>query len=743
MVNSAKLVSLKSVACGVLLPVSLTLAQGAYAQEVVEEAAPGASETSNYSDTAVSAEQSSEVSEAAVAEVSMESTEASPEVSDYSDSSSEETGSWFRNLDFNVGGFVRLEGAYSTGSDNPFNQGGDPYNGVSVRRQAGDPFTGFGPIAANSNFVNTLRTLPLVGPLLDAIPIVNGTLPLSDTISRPVPKDSNDFNLFYIRGELEGAFRFTDNLSLIGRVRGIYDPGIYEDFDGRSSFGPGGPTIGGDAALYRGKRPNYFEYRVEGDSSPNPLEWAGDNYQLYFPTLILQYHQGPLNIRAGNQQIAWGQALFFRVFDVVNGLDLRRHTVLDNAQEEFSDKRVPSLGLRIGYQVNESFLLDAFGQKFQPTIYGNPNTQYNVIPSQFTIHDLYAQDGYDSKINYGIRLKGDFGQFGMQAMAVRRYNPDGVFRWTQSGVNHNLPTSNLLGLAENLVNNGLTPNPITGQVGTTGELLAQTPFEAVSTGVWSADEWFNYAGMVRLNGITALNSAIEEFGPSTTSLLAFPAGSYEAAHNELDTFFMAAGGAMRGHLAREYFAENVFGLGASYVTEGDPGSILDQLIINVEASYTPNRVFTNPSLSKKYLKQDAFLGALVLEKYQRFSEAFPATYMVLQYMYRNKDDLFGRSLEGYGGSVDRAATGVNGAHYVAFAFQQPFPQQIWRLDFAALYDPRGGLLVQPGVKWKPAGEWTVEMFYSFIDTVHGNPNDNALSTLDFADELSLRLSYQF
>ena len=42
------------------------------------------------------------------------------------------------------------------------------------------------------------------------------------------------------------------------------------------------------------------------------------------PAFYLDYNKGPLWVRVGNQQIAWGEALFFRVFDVVQGLDLRR-----------------------------------------------------------------------------------------------------------------------------------------------------------------------------------------------------------------------------------------------------------------------------------------------------------------------------------------------------------------------------------------------------------------------------------
>lgn len=614
-------------------------------------------------------------------------------------------GGWLSGIDYSLGGFIRPELVFKTGDENPNNQDGNPYNGRSVQRVPGTPVPG----------VNAL-SFEIPNPLL------------ADTIARPIASSDNWTSYHILRGELELGLHFNADLGLVARVRGIYDPGHYDEFDARSVADDRGGISGGDPALYQGK-PNYFAYHAEGSGKPNPLEWSGRNYMVYFPALFFDFNHGPLNVRLGNQQIAWGQALFFRVFDVPNGLDLRRHSVLDYAQEEYSDKRVPSLALRVGYQITDELLADAYFQKFQPTVYGNPNTAYNVIPAQFTVHDLYGN--YDNKFSYGLRLKGNYGQWGFQAMAVRRYNPDGVFRWTASGVDKALPSSNPLGLVEN------TLHP-------TGPIMAQTAFEASPGGVYSADEWFHYAAMVRLDGVAGLNAGIDEFQPATGQLLASHADTFNAAHNELDTFFIAAGGSLRGHIAREYFQENVFGLGASYVTEGEPGSILDQLIINLETSYTPNRTFTNPSLSRNYLQEGNSITALVMEKYYRFTQAFPATYFVFQAMHRTKDDLFGRSLKGYGGTDTSTPTGLSGgSNYLVFAFQQPFPQDIYRAAFAALYDPKGGLLLQPGIKWKPSGPWTIEAFYTYIDTVYGNPNNNALSTAKFANEGTIRVGYQF
>ncbi len=91
-------------------------------------------------------------------------------------------------------------------------------------------------------------------------------------------------------------------------------------------------------------------------------------------------------------------------------------------------------------------------------MYSNPNTPYNVIASQFTVHDLYAQ--FDDKLDAGIGFKDELGGIGLQAIYAHRYNPDGVFRWTASNVNRDLP----------------------GLVGS-GAAMQGTPLEVDSTGV--------------------------------------------------------------------------------------------------------------------------------------------------------------------------------------------------------------------------------------------------------------------
>ncbi len=619
------------------------------------------------------------------------------------------------NMAVSFSGFVRVETALKTQhKENPFNQGGNVYDGVPVARAAYVP-PAFGP------------------PNWNSVPFG-----INDTIARPIPKSDNTFNLHILRGEGQMEVKFTEDLKFFARLRAIGELDSYDDFDARSVRNIYGGISGGLPSLYAGQV-NYFDYRVDHDSHPNPLEWSGSKYMVDFPALFLDYNHGPFNARLGNQTIAWGQAIFFRVLDVPDGLDLRRHSVLDYAQEEYSDKRVPALALRLSYQVNAAILVDGYVQKFQPTIYGNPNTQYNVIPVAFTVHDLYHDGGYENRFSAGLRLKANFGQWGFQGIYARRYNPDGAFRWTASGVNKALPNINADG----------TPNALAVAVngangGNAGTALQNTPFEASPGGVYSGQEWFQAAGMARLDGVAALNAAIRAF-PATAQVFASPAGSYQEAINELNTFFMAGGGSLRGHIARQYFEETNIGGGISYVTEGSPGSLLDQLIINLEATYTPNRIFTSPDLDVGFLRKNDIVTALVLEKWQRFSQAFPATYLVFQYMHRTNSDLFGRSLQGYGGSVTSTPAGITrGADYIVLAAQQSLSQEIFKLGFAALYDPRGSVLLQPGVQWKPSGRWAVDLFYSYINGhLKGNQNNSVLGNAEFGNEVTLRVGTQF
>ncbi|MDZ4079012.1 DUF1302 family protein [Hydrocarboniphaga sp.] len=621
-----------------------------------------------------------------------------------------EGGGWFSGVGFSFSGFSRIETAIRmTGEENPFNQRGNLFNGVPTARCGGVPPT---PVC--------------ISP---------------DVATRNGQKANNQFNLQQFRTHLDFQATFNENWSARALVRGIYELGEYDNFSR--------DAVGSNADGYLYGKPNFFEYdNYRKGGCQNRLEVCGRNYMVDLPNFTVDYQNGPLLIRAGNQQIAWGQALFFRVLDVPNGLDLRRHLFLDYTPEEYADERISSPAIRASYQINNEWEADSYVQMFQPTIYSNPNTPYNVIASQFTVHDRFNQ--VDDKLNYGLRLRGSVANVGLQFVYANRLNPDGVFRWTESGVNRGLPGAlpNVVpGLTDTVSQLlGLALDPIGGGIPLTGAILARTPFEVDPTGVVSATEWFTYAGMARLSAVEGLNASITDF-PATALLLANPVDSNEAAMRELDLFFQLSGG-LRGHIERQYKRENNIGFGTSYVIEAEPGSLLDQLIVNFEAMYTPDRTFTAPSLGAGYDEREEWVTALVMEKYHRFSDAFPATYMVFQWEHRTESDLYGRLLDGMNGDSRNTAGGIggkwNGWDGLVFAFQQPFPNLVYRVDAAVLYDTRGGLLAQLGLRWKPSGPLSAEVYYTYLNGgLGGNDNDNIISTIDYADELGIRLGYQF
>ena len=580
--------------------------------------------------------------------------------------------------DWDMSGFIRQEGAYSLsngGRENYWDQGGNMYNGKEI--------------------VNSLGF----------------------TVERPKSLDEdNDWNLNMTRGQLDIDAKFSDSLKFVAKVRAVYAWDTYDSF---------------------GNDTNYFETPLRGDCGTT-LEVCGKDYMIDLPSFYLDYNSGAFWMRVGNQQIAWGESYFFRVLDTPNGLDLRRHSALDWASEEFSDKRVPALGVRASYQFDNGWELEGWTQQFAPTIYSDENTPYNVVASQFVLRQKDGFNEVDNEWNFGARFRGQIGELGLQFTYTNRRNPDGVIRWDALGFNP-------------FTKAGI-PDPGIGDV------LAQTPFEPFTTeGIYSSNEWWNYAGRSRLNG--TLQQVFDDF-PAAQALadgviaaLGYPAGTqvanYQISSQVLDAFFTPAAGGLgnlRGYIDRRYYREDIIGFGTNYMFFSEPDSLLDQLIVRFEATYTPNKLFTDPQLAQSYKEADEWVTSLVFEKYQRFSNSFPATYMVLQWMHKSESDLFGRHLDGYGASTQEAPGwtgpgGRNGFDAISFALQQPSPTLAWRTDFAVLWDPKGGYLIQPGVRWKPAEAWSAELFANFIGGQ--SDNENTLTTFDYANEVAFRLTYQF
>lgn len=575
--------------------------------------------------------------------------------------------------DWSFSGLIREEVAVKmTDDQNINNWAGNPYNGVAVPNS----FT-------------------------------KQVLGVDTTLTRPASqkKDTN-LNMLATRLELNVDGKLTDNWAAHLKVRGFTD------------------QVGKVEDAFKDK--NLFEQNFGASRSGGVLGAAGKDWMLDLPIAYLDYSNGPVWLRIGNQQIAWGEALFFRVADMANGLDLRRHSVLDVAAEEFSDKRVSSPAVRGTWRATDTTQLEGFVQMFRPTVLPTENSPYNPIPAQFSVDQKTGYDDVKNKLNFGFRLQGQYDNIGVQAFALRRNNPDGVFRWTKAQG--------------------------TGAVGDSAFV------GGTGVGVYSAQEWFRYASSVRLDGLGALQTALNEFNtaPLGATALAGACGASGAAGTAgttgnisvnsksasciLDGFF--TGGDLRSWLVREYPRETVFGFGLNTVFSGEPDSFTDQLIGRFELSYTPNKKFTNPTLSRDYIVKDETNFAFIFEKYHKFSQALPATYMVFQWMHKSASDLFGRSLTGSNnipGSAPRGESG--GSNNIAFVLQQPSPSLEWRFDFAALTDLNGGWLLQPGAKWKINKSAQLDIYANYLKS--SDKGKDFGQGLEYAREVFVRASYYF
>lgn len=686
-------------------------------------------------------------------------------------------------VDFNITGFVREEVAVSVTNDqNPFNDAGNLFNGrmvpnatnpAIVTAKGGPAANGFSIFGGNLSGVRTLGVCNRNGSLTGGVCDTNGdgVADLSGANTKRIP-----FNLFATRAEVDIQASWTDKIKTYTKIRAFYD--------GSSSF---------TNAHFNDQFETQYGWR-HGDG--NLLEKHSSEAVVDIPALYLDYNTGPFWVRVGQQTIAWGEAFFFRVFDVANGLDLRRHSVLDVGAEEFSDKRVASPAIRMSYTFGNAWEVDTFAQMFSPTVLPATDSPYNVVFSGFTWRDTGQMDEARNSINFGVRLNMPLTEsFTMSAMAVSRVNPDGLVRWQDA------PTTLSFG---NNPSNGL-PNPFCfGPNNGSAQFL---PASAMKTalltpladgkcgsagmpdefGTASWQEWVTEAGLARLDplngardfalggaknaaGVSAGALASMAFGliqnPSGTGPLGAVSGpadvskGFTTAQTKalLDAFFNSFNGP-RGFITRDFKREQVFGLAGNYIVSATPGTWLDQLIVRGEVTVTPNKKFTTLSLSDRgYDEATEVISALILEKYQSIFEGIPATYLVFQWMHRTETDIFGRRLTGQDNQGFRgcdffaaanqnsttcgAPTGVGSSDYATFAFQQPFPNLIWRADFAMAVDFAGGAFFQPGLRYKPSSQWQFDL-YANIVAPFTDKNTTFTETLDSADEVFARVSFFF
>ncbi len=627
-------------------------------------------------------------------------------------------------FDVSVSGFIRQEMAYKLDSDeNKFNRSGSPLNG---------------------------KFFPADGAFsTGALGVAYAGLPLG----KEDKSQNNNWNVFATKAELDFQFSFTNSLTGFMKIRGYYQPDVFGDWKGfdRDDYPYDlSPNVEGI------RDTDEFGVNNHGNEATY-LSMSDNDYMIDIPSMYLDYVNGPWWVRIGQQQIAWGEGLFFRVADQPNGLDVRRHFFLDYGSEEYADERLGAPGVRASYNINSDWEIEVYAQMFQPSVLMAQGSSYNLIAQpNFTVNYEEGFDRVDDQINAGVRLSGQIGNLGVQFFAISQHNPNPVFDLQAGG--------------QKLFTDAQCANP--AALGLLAGLCGfeQQPFIFVDggDGTSSSYEWFWLSGQSGIDGVDVLNGLVEDWpwieafvaglgadtsqdflttvsggGPSDFFGL-IPGGFNGNDFVELFPTFAVFTGhtSLTGVIKAHYESENVYGAGFNYIFFAEPDTWLDQLIMRMELSYTPNKSFTN-NLRHQFIEDDEILTTFVLEKFHRFSRNYPATYLVFEWHWRSESDLLGRNLSGLGGNAHKRPGGGEddrGWHGWVLAFSQPTPALKWRFDVAFLYDEHNGYLLQPGVKWKPTGNFTVEAFINFID---GNGTDSIFNPIDQSDDLTFRVGYQF
>ena len=148
-----------------------------------------------------------------------------------------------------------------------------------------------------------------------------------------VQKDNNWLNLSRAFFQTELTFRPTDFWKLYAKVRLTHDSTEYLDKN---------------LASYNAfplMTPNYGTY-MRPDSGSH---FAAEVWELYSDLRL-----GNLFLRAGRQQIVWGEMINTRIMDLINPLDRSWHFQFE--PEEFENIRIPQWAVRANYQIPQRVL---------------------------------------------------------------------------------------------------------------------------------------------------------------------------------------------------------------------------------------------------------------------------------------------------------------------------------------------------------------------------------------------------
>ena len=162
--------------------------------------------------------------------------------------------------------------------------------------------------------------------------------------------------------------------------------------------------------------------------SGSMLRGGGNDFKAEMSQAYIDYRSGPLWVRTGKQQIAWGEAIALRVLDTVNPLDLSQFLFIDRAFEEFDRIRIPQWFIRADYTIPNLTIPDLTAELIlnpgavTPTILPEQGAPYNLVPSFLKIRNHVNQ----GEPTAGGRLTGTAGGVQFSANFVTKPSDDAV-----------------------------------------------------------------------------------------------------------------------------------------------------------------------------------------------------------------------------------------------------------------------------------------------------------------------------
>jgi len=162
------------------------------------------------------------------------------------------------------------------------------------------------------------------------------------------------------------------------------------------------------------------------------LRGGGNDFKAEMWQAYADYRSGNWWVRAGKQQIAWGEAIALRVLDTVNPLELSQNLAFDRAFEEFDRVRIPQWFLRADYTIPNESIPDLTAEFILnpgivvPTILPPQGSPLNVVPAFLKVRNQVKQ----GEPTVGGRITGTVEPVQFSLNFVTKPNDDaiGVFR---------------------------------------------------------------------------------------------------------------------------------------------------------------------------------------------------------------------------------------------------------------------------------------------------------------------------